>query len=457
MMLALFHGHRGHGFLTRRWIGYTSVLVVLFSAIQAAIAAQRPNVAAAFVTVSGTQFMDSQRRALILHGINVSNKNSAEHYTGDLGDSDFAAIRSWGMNCIRLTIFWDGLEPAPGKIDEAYLERIFRLVQSAKAHQLYVLLDMHQDLYSVKFSDGAPAWATLDEGKKHTTGATWSDAYRDSMAVQTAFDNFWRNAPGPDGLGLQDHYARVWQAVAKRFASEPAVVGYDLMNEPAPGADWKRSQEAARAALLHLLAKRHGPSAPTAEKLAAITATPEGSKQLGVWLQDRDVFAGMLDAAAPLLQDFERTRLQPFYARVARAIREVDRHHILFLEPQIGANVGIRTAIAPLSDNAGHREPQQAFAPHVYDITTDRSQAGLSSNARVQFMVERIAQAGRQLQMPMIIGEWGAYYLDPSAVEPARFLISQFHSLHCGDTYWSYGRKLAQSPLLHALSRSIEN
>ena len=93
----------------------------------------------------------------------------------------------------------------------------------------------HEDLYSVGFGDGAPLWATLDESKAHTTGAEWSDAYYESEAVQTALDHFWANSPGPDGWGLQDHYARHWQLVASRFKDEPDVIGYDLMNEPFPG------------------------------------------------------------------------------------------------------------------------------------------------------------------------------------------------------------------------------
>jgi len=76
---------------------------------------------------------------------------------------------------------------------------------------------MHQDLYSVKYSDGAPPWATLDEGRPHQPGAVWSDAYYTSEAVQTALDHFWANRPAADGVGLQDHYARVWRHVARRF------------------------------------------------------------------------------------------------------------------------------------------------------------------------------------------------------------------------------------------------
>ncbi|MCX6914590.1 MAG: cellulase family glycosylhydrolase [Verrucomicrobia bacterium] len=122
------------------------------------------------VTASGTQFLDGAGKPLLLHGINVVNKSKAEGYTGGIERADFAAIRSWGMNCVRLGILWDGLEPQPVKIDDQYLDRIALIVGWAKAEGLYVLLDMHQDLFSVKFSDGAPAWATLDEGKPHGDG-----------------------------------------------------------------------------------------------------------------------------------------------------------------------------------------------------------------------------------------------------------------------------------------------
>jgi endoglycosylceramidase len=34
---------------------------------------------------------------------------------------------------------------------------------------------MHQDLFSMEFSDGAPKWATIDQGKPHNKGTVWSD------------------------------------------------------------------------------------------------------------------------------------------------------------------------------------------------------------------------------------------------------------------------------------------
>ena len=53
----------------------------------------------------------------------------------------------------------------------------------------------------------------------------------------------------------------------------------------------------------------------------------------------------------------------------------------------------------------------------------------------------------------MLVGEWGAYYLDAKAADAARFVVQQFDALGCGDTYWDYQRALANSPLLAALRR----
>jgi len=406
------------------------------------------------VIASGRHFLDARGQSLLLHGINVVNKSKAEGYTAKIEPSDMAAIRSWGMNCIRLGVIWDGLEPQPGRIDEEYLERVARIVGWAKAAGLYVLLDMHQDLFSVKFSDGAPAWATLDEGKPYTPTAVWSDAYYTSEAVQTALDHFWANSPAPDGVGLQDHYARAWRRVAERFRDEPFVLGYDLMNEPFPGRDAARTQQAMLTKLAELLRSRLGEQSPTSEELVAMAFTAEGRDQIAQWLGDLELYQAMLAAGTPIMQEFERTRLMPMYDRVRQSIRQFDPHHLIFLEPSMSANLGIPSAITPLLDEHGRRDPQQAYAPHAYDIVIDTPQAGLkSSNARIELIFRRHDETAARLKMPMLVGEWGAYYQDPSAVAAAQFVIRQLDALQCGDTYWDYNREFAESPLRQAIQR----
>lgn len=171
-----------------------------------------------FLAVHGERFVDVQGRQVVLHGMNVISKSKEENYLSWHDSDDFSAMRDWGMNCIRLGIIWDGVEPEPGRFADRYLDGVAERARWASQAGLYVILDMHQDLFSVLYSDGAPEWATIHEGKPHETGAVWSDSYMISPAVQTAFDNFWANSPASDGIGIQDHYAAAWQHVAERFA-----------------------------------------------------------------------------------------------------------------------------------------------------------------------------------------------------------------------------------------------
>ena len=64
--------------------------------------------------------------------------------------------------------------------------------------------------------------------------------YLTNPALQRAFDNFWLNKPGPDGVPLQTHYAEAVHAVAASVHDEDYVLGYDTFNEPWPGADLRR-------------------------------------------------------------------------------------------------------------------------------------------------------------------------------------------------------------------------
>jgi endoglycosylceramidase len=141
--------------------------------------------------------------------------------------------------------------------------------------------------------------------------------------------------------------------------------------------------------------------------------------------------------------------------RTWQAIREVDARHIIFFEPAMSANLGILSALVPLTDNQGKRDPQQAYAPHGYDIVVDTSSIELTSRERVALIFQRHGEFSRRHQLPVLVGEWGAYYLDAKAAEAARFVVQQFETLECGDTYWSYQPGLAESPLLAALRRSL--
>ena len=170
---------------------------------------------------------------------------------------DFTQMQADGFNLVRLTINWSELEPTPGTYSTTFLDRIAQVVGWAGQQGIRVILDMHQDNYSRFLTspadasvpqqpapsgcspgdgqDGAPAWAVFTDGKPSCT----LDGV--NLAESEAFLNFWdnRTVPGPQGeapgTGLQDHYLGALEALATRFAGNPAVLGYEVMNEPQPG------------------------------------------------------------------------------------------------------------------------------------------------------------------------------------------------------------------------------
>lgn len=402
----------------------------------------------------GGRFIDPQGRHVILHGINLVNKDPAQGYLGGEGLAEFHALRRWGFNCLRLGVIWDGLEPEPGALNEAYLRGLDRQVEMARACDLYVVLDMHQDLFSALYADGAPAWATLTGGQPHIDlGGVWSDAYFTSPAVQAALDSFWDNAPAPDGVGLQDHYARAWQALAARYAGDPAVIGYDLMNEPFPGSAAAPSQLMLFEKGAELLRQLEGQGAPSAEELAAQWLDPPQRASILARLRDASLFAQVVDVTQPVYNAFERGALMGLYRRLARAIRAVDPRKILFLETSMGSNMGVTSAIEPLDAPDGSREPQQAYAPHGYDLVVDTADVGSASPERVELIFTRHAETARRRNWPMLVGEWGAFGDLPGTLPAAQQVGRLFEHLLCSDTYWAYQPGLAEFACFPALWR----
>jgi hypothetical protein len=155
------------------------------------------------IRIKGDCFVDHEGNQILFNGVNYVCKDPGQGYLFPAPERVFRRFREQGFNLIRLGIFWDGVEPQPGVYDHDYLQRVKDVIELARQNGLYVMLDMHQDLFSRKWGDGAPLWATLDEGAPHPESCTmWYDAYLQSEAIIRAADNFWENAPAADGVGL---------------------------------------------------------------------------------------------------------------------------------------------------------------------------------------------------------------------------------------------------------------
>jgi endoglycosylceramidase len=225
------------------------------------------------------QIVDANGRSVLLRGVNVVGlRDDYSHNTtpfvppysidpatyangacpppvdgatqAEICSIDAGQLRSFGYDSVRLPVSWSQLEPQPGTIDNTYIERIAQIVAWFKQAGIYTIIDMHQDDWSKYVftkpglpcppptssvtgaaGDGAPQWASI-----YLTPACTVDGIGElDLAVEESFSRFWLNLPGPDGVGLQDHFAKVVLALAQRFHDEPAVAGYELFNEPLPG------------------------------------------------------------------------------------------------------------------------------------------------------------------------------------------------------------------------------
>lgn len=170
-------------------------------------------------------FFDAQGRVALYHGVQIIQQR--DPYISWHTEADYDRLVEWGFNSIRLGIVWAAVEPEPGVYNETFLEQLDERIAWCRERGIAVILDMHQDLYGEKFNgDGAPAWATEDNGLTYVPWEPWYLNYL-QPALVAAFNNFWRNRNG-----VQDAYVAMWSHLAKRYADEPAVLGYDLMNEP---------------------------------------------------------------------------------------------------------------------------------------------------------------------------------------------------------------------------------
>lgn len=112
------------------------------------------------VTTELTHFRDEHGRYVHFNGVNVGGSTKIPYtidplsYIGrpfplDEADKHFKQIRDLGFNSIRLLWIWEAVEPdEKGVYDEAFLDYFEQLIVKAEEHGLYVLINLHENLYS---------------------------------------------------------------------------------------------------------------------------------------------------------------------------------------------------------------------------------------------------------------------------------------------------------------------
>lgn len=406
-----------------------------------------------FLGVENQCFVDTQNREVILNGINHVVKDPAQNYLYPDDEQLFQTFREYGFNCIRYGIIWDGLEPEPGAINEEYLQEIDKRVRWAEENGIWLILDMHQDLFSRKFSDGAPLWATLDQEKPHQTGVIWSDAYLMSPAVQQAFDSFWQNVPAEDGVGLQDHYIQVWKVLADRYKNSPAVAGFDVMNEPFMGSQAPLVFEDLLQGYVQA-ASQSGVTLPDIATLQESFMNETSRLELLETLQDKAFFRQILQAASPKVKAFEEDVLTPFYQKVRDAIRSTGSRQLLFLEHSYFCNMGIPSYFQVPRDSSNQPDQHCVYAPHGYDLVTDTKALDKTNFNRTEVIFEQIFQNGKEKGLPVWIGEWGAFYMGNKFQKAACHIIGMIEKEKAGQTFWCWWPQIETQDFFPSLSRT---
>jgi endoglycosylceramidase len=254
---------------------------------------------------AGRWLTDSEGRVLLLHGVDIQAKYPGVLEKFQASDADYLA--GLGFSVARIAFTFSQLMPQPGKIDESFMRTLSRVVHLLTSRHIFVLLDFHQDEYGpVTRGDGFPPWATFTDGQANPDIA-FPLGYFHSPAVGAAFHNFWIDKRGPGGVGLQERFLEGVTTVATSFRHNPMVLGYDLLNEPFEEAQNQQQCEST--------------------------------------------------AGCP---NVERSLLQPFYTKAAKALHTADPDHLLFVEPFLSFDYGGTTSLP------AYGEPMNGFSFHPY-------------------------------------------------------------------------------------------
>jgi endoglycosylceramidase len=172
---------------------------------------------------------DAHGRVVVLRGASLS---AEAKWTRDLlpphDVTDLDRLRrDFGLNAIRLLVFWEAIEPLPGLYDRAYLDAVARWVAAASELGLFVVVDMHQDVFGRGFGHaGAPYWSCDDDAyARFEAQEPWFLGYLQQV-VGRCFDRLYD--PGP----VRGAFVAAWVELARALEGTSTELAFEILNEP---------------------------------------------------------------------------------------------------------------------------------------------------------------------------------------------------------------------------------
>ena len=120
-----------------------------------------------------------------------------------LTEADFDIIMRMSLRVVRLPLYYVDLQDEDGNPLSYGFERIDWVVNASADRGIYVLLDLH----------GAPGSQSIEA---HTGRKNYNMLCTDTVT----------------GTMYQTRTVELWEEIARRYKDNPAVMGYDLLNEP---------------------------------------------------------------------------------------------------------------------------------------------------------------------------------------------------------------------------------
>ena len=242
-----------------------------------------------------------------------------------------------------------------------------------------------------------------------------------------AADNFWRNAPATDGVGLLDHYEAMWEMLAGYFDPCENVIGFEPMNEPFMGS-------LARAAF-----------GEAAMRTAAQFPDYDPTNPLAMSAEQGAFY---MCVVSEKLMGFDKETLMPFYRRIQKAVERVSEKPLI-TGGNIYSSSTIPTGIERLDERGN-----QIYAPHGYDAVVDSDRYESFSKANVEALFADKRRSQTELGLPAIIGEWGAFPSKPFTNELIRHMNGILEQYLWNSTYWQWMPGLEYDPNYSDLSRA---